>query len=260
MDKKMNEIIREQRKKQNLTQEQLAEKLNVSSKTISKWETGLRLPDTEIIPILAKVLNISIDELFCGVKFENEVIGDYDYNEIKRFKNKILISIFLLFTPLLMFAGTFLNNLALFYIFLIIGILCVIFSFYLLISTAINFRFRINTEYNHPKYTYVYKNNILTYLLVLYTLVFVLLGITDNILFPILLNILISCFIFLVMNYIPIKINIVKIIPLLILCIACFILGCILVSFISYLPYYLFLFLSQIWIFIAMFVNAFYFI
>ena len=85
---KFNENLKYLRKEANLTQEQLAEKLNVSSKTISKWETGLRFPDTEIIPVLAKVLNISIDELFCGIKFENEVIGDYDYNEIKRLKIK----------------------------------------------------------------------------------------------------------------------------------------------------------------------------
>ena len=113
----MKDIIREQRKKQNLTQEQLAEKLNVSSKTISKWETGTRLPDTEIVLTLAETLNISVEELFNGVKFDKELVKEYDYCKINKFKHKILIAIFLLFTPILIFFGTMLQNLTLFYIF-----------------------------------------------------------------------------------------------------------------------------------------------
>lgn len=251
----MKDIIREQRKKQNLTQEQLAEKLNVSSKTISKWETGTRLPDTEIVLALAEALNISVEELFNGVKFDKELVKEYDYFEINKFKHKVLIAIFLLFSPILMFLGTILQNLTLFYMFLIIGILCVVFSFYLLIRTAINFNHLINTEYNHPKYTYIYRNNLISYLFVLYTLVFILLGVTDNILFPIILNMLFCLFVFLVMNFIPIKINVKKIIPLVIISFFSFIVGCVLTSLINFLPYYLFLFLSQICVFIAMYIQ-----
>jgi len=58
--------IKELREKQNLTQKQLADKLAVSDKTISKWETGKGLPDIGIITELALALGISLAELLAG--------------------------------------------------------------------------------------------------------------------------------------------------------------------------------------------------
>ena len=58
--------IKNLRKQMKLTQSQLAEKLNVSDKTISKWETGKGLPDIALIESIAKALNISISELMTG--------------------------------------------------------------------------------------------------------------------------------------------------------------------------------------------------
>lgn len=58
--------IKKLREKNNLTQLELANILNVSDKTISKWETGRGLPDISLIDPLSKVLNISITELFSG--------------------------------------------------------------------------------------------------------------------------------------------------------------------------------------------------
>ena len=55
------------RKLKNISQEELAEKLNVSRQTISKWETGESLPDIEKTKILAELFNVSIDDL---VNFE----------------------------------------------------------------------------------------------------------------------------------------------------------------------------------------------
>lgn len=52
------------RKKQDITQEQLAEMLSVSRQAISKWESGFGYPETEKLLILAKELNISLDYLF----------------------------------------------------------------------------------------------------------------------------------------------------------------------------------------------------
>ena len=54
----------ELRKKNNLTQEALAEKLYVSRQTISKWELGETKPNIEQARDLAKIFNISVDELF----------------------------------------------------------------------------------------------------------------------------------------------------------------------------------------------------
>lgn len=54
------------RKKNNMTQIQLAKKLNVSDKAVSKWESGRGYPEISILPLLAEVLGVSIDYLFKG--------------------------------------------------------------------------------------------------------------------------------------------------------------------------------------------------
>lgn len=61
--KLIGKYIAKKRKEKNLTQAQLAEKLNVSNKTISKWENGNCMPDYGIIELLCSELNISISEL-----------------------------------------------------------------------------------------------------------------------------------------------------------------------------------------------------
>lgn len=63
---KIGKFISECRKKNNLTQMQLAEKLNITDRAISKWENGNCMPDSGIIPELCKILNITINELFSG--------------------------------------------------------------------------------------------------------------------------------------------------------------------------------------------------
>ncbi|MGN0383205.1 MAG: helix-turn-helix domain-containing protein [Eubacterium sp.] len=65
-------IIKELREKRKITQKELAEKINVSDKTISKWETEKGLPDVTIIEDLAKALGISITELLTGDLMKNE--------------------------------------------------------------------------------------------------------------------------------------------------------------------------------------------
>lgn len=63
--------IRRAREARKLTQEALAEKIFVSSKTVSKWETGLGLPDITLLEPLAKALGISVIELFSGDEIRN---------------------------------------------------------------------------------------------------------------------------------------------------------------------------------------------
>ena len=58
--------IKELRLKKNYTQKQLAEKLNISEKTVSKWETNRGLPDISLIEPLAKALDVSVAELLSG--------------------------------------------------------------------------------------------------------------------------------------------------------------------------------------------------
>ena len=58
----LNEVIREKRTEKQLTQEQLANVLEVSKQTVSNWETGETTPDVETLKKLAVVLEFSIDE------------------------------------------------------------------------------------------------------------------------------------------------------------------------------------------------------
>ena len=61
--KSMAEVISSRRKELGMTQRELAEKLNITDKAVSKWERGLACPDTGTIPRLAELLGISLDEL-----------------------------------------------------------------------------------------------------------------------------------------------------------------------------------------------------
>ena len=56
--------IKELRKKKDMTQEKLAEYLNVSFQAVSKWETGAASPDISMIVPLARLLDVTTDELF----------------------------------------------------------------------------------------------------------------------------------------------------------------------------------------------------
>lgn len=73
---KIGKFIASCRKKQKLTQEQLAEKLGITYKAVSKWETGKGLPDASIMKDLCNNLKITVNELLSG-----ELINKEDYNK-----------------------------------------------------------------------------------------------------------------------------------------------------------------------------------
>ena len=64
-------VIRQLREDKKMTQEELAEKVCVSSKAVSKWETGRGLPDVSLLQPLAEALGISVIELFSGDAVQN---------------------------------------------------------------------------------------------------------------------------------------------------------------------------------------------
>ena len=66
---KIGNFIMSERKAKKLTQAKLAEKLFVSEKTISKWENGNGIPDTNILPSLCEIFEITINELLNGERF-----------------------------------------------------------------------------------------------------------------------------------------------------------------------------------------------
>lgn len=63
---KIGRFLKELRKEKNLTQESLAEKLNVSGRTVSRWETGTNMPDISLLVELADFYQVSIAELING--------------------------------------------------------------------------------------------------------------------------------------------------------------------------------------------------
>ena len=69
---KIGKFIAECRKQKNLTQMQLAEKLGITDKAISKWERSIAMPDTSIMLELCDILGISVNELLSGEKISME--------------------------------------------------------------------------------------------------------------------------------------------------------------------------------------------
>jgi transcriptional regulator with XRE-family HTH domain len=96
---KIGQFIASSRKKKDMTQEQLAEKLKVSTNAVSKWERGINLPDASIMQELCSILNISLNELFAGETLkqnavikqsEKNILSLLELNSDKRKKNKLL--------------------------------------------------------------------------------------------------------------------------------------------------------------------------
>jgi len=118
---KIGKFIAELRKTKNMTQQQLGEKIGVSSKTISKWETGKGMPDLSSLKPLSDCLEISINELLSGEKIDEEkytdkleenIINTIEYSD-KQVNNKknligillIIFGVFISFSAMSVFAS-----------------------------------------------------------------------------------------------------------------------------------------------------------
>lgn len=69
---KIGKFIAQLRRQNNLTQEALGEKIGVTNKTVSRWETANYMPDIETLQMLSKEFGVSIHELLCGEKIREE--------------------------------------------------------------------------------------------------------------------------------------------------------------------------------------------
>lgn len=78
----MGNYIARKRREKNLTQEQLAEQLGVSNKTISKWENGKCIPGYNMIESLCQILSITLSELMDGEDAEEGSVQVYDDGQI----------------------------------------------------------------------------------------------------------------------------------------------------------------------------------
>lgn len=113
---KIGKFIAERRKSVNLTQLQLAEKLGITDKAVSKWERGIAMPDSSIMLTLCEILQITVNELLSGEKCEE---NDKEKNqsllikmtvEMGNAKKQIWICmrIILIVSMIALFVGTFL--------------------------------------------------------------------------------------------------------------------------------------------------------
>lgn len=95
--KKIGEFIAKCRKDKNLTQAELAEKLGVTEKSISNWETGRNMPDLSLFKDLCAILDITINELMSGEKLKNSqdnldenIIKLTEYTNLKTMRNGVI--------------------------------------------------------------------------------------------------------------------------------------------------------------------------
>ena len=80
----IGENIRNFRKKNDLTQEALADRLGVTYQSISRWENGTTYPDLELIPAIAEVLAVTVDELLGMPQIEKEKRAAQTFDELRR--------------------------------------------------------------------------------------------------------------------------------------------------------------------------------
>ena len=105
--KKIGSFLKELRKEMGITQEEFAEKLDVSSRTISRWETGANMPDISLLVNIAEIFNVSIPEIINGeAKKVAEAMSDYATAEkavlLKRVKVISIIGLVALIIGLIM--------------------------------------------------------------------------------------------------------------------------------------------------------------
>ena len=114
---KIGNFIMQERKAKKLTQAKLAEKVFVSEKTVSKWENGKGLPDTNSLPKLCEILGVSLNELLSGEKIVVENKKEDDSlllnmaKELEK-KNKIIwksMWVIMFVSIIALFAGIFLT-------------------------------------------------------------------------------------------------------------------------------------------------------
>ena len=98
-NQKTGKFIAECRKKSGYNQKELAEKLNITDKAVSKWETGRSSPDISLLTSLAEVLNVSVVEILNGEKISKEEISNVSdeivVKSLKKSKSKKFIALIL---------------------------------------------------------------------------------------------------------------------------------------------------------------------
>lgn len=84
----LGENIRRLRRARDLTQEQLADRLGVTYQSVSRWEVGTAYPDIELLPAIADIFSVSVDELLGVPETEREKQADALCEEFRSLRNK----------------------------------------------------------------------------------------------------------------------------------------------------------------------------
>lgn len=100
---KISNLIKTKRKEKNLTQHELAEKLNVTEKAISRWETGRGTPDISLLIPLSKELGLSTNELLNGEENIEEIVNYIDNNKKIKNKTPLIISVIIYSITLILY-------------------------------------------------------------------------------------------------------------------------------------------------------------
>lgn len=103
---KIGKFIADCRKKLNLTQLNVAEKIGVTNRAVSKWETGKSMPDASIMLELCEILGITVNELLCGQRLsEAEEKKESEQNALTMVGAKKELENLKILTEVLIFAG-----------------------------------------------------------------------------------------------------------------------------------------------------------
>ena len=81
---KIGKFIADLRKENNMTQEELAQKISISRQAISKWERGVSIPDSDILLILSNLFKVSVNEILLGERINEtnkEEANDSSYSK-----------------------------------------------------------------------------------------------------------------------------------------------------------------------------------
>ena len=197
----IGEIILQRRKELKMTQKQLAEKLNVTDRTISRWECGVNLPDVEMLKTVAKVLDVDIKYFYEDVK-TNEIneIEEYDYDKIKIYKINLIPSFILITVSIIMtlivkfimleisstlglfsnihsiidyaFESGVINKLVTLMILLIVSFIITVISYGLYLKNAIVFKYFYKEKVFQKAYIDVYKKCMISYYLLSHLFLF----------------------------------------------------------------------------------------
>ncbi|VEU80589.1 transcriptional repressor DicA [Haploplasma axanthum] len=159
--KRMRNIISDNRKKLNITQKELAEKINVSDKQVSKWETGVSLPDVTILSSLANALEISVNELLDSTdtnKDSKNLRVDYQFLTKIKINVVLIISTFVIGWILISIGSAFGFEYILQTMGIILGVLGIMWH---IISNLKEKSYIENNNFDYYNRFYYYKNLIL---------------------------------------------------------------------------------------------------